>query len=211
MGSVASVHPETMARCIIGPTSARRNACAINARADARFSWWGGGGGGCFWGTRRIKGQKLVSASRDGAILVSNPRIGETVAKLDCNTHKKFFHLGVTPDSSVVVSIWGDTVNRWNWLTSDLDAYPASLRRGREGRPIALSPDCRFLACTNTEGVDISDLHTGRCLHAIRFQTGIVTAAAFSVDGTYLALGKVGLTTSRAIAKPTLDIWNLVF
>ncbi|KFA78264.1 hypothetical protein S40288_02658 [Stachybotrys chartarum IBT 40288] len=155
--------------------------------------------------------QKLVSASRDGAILVSNPRTGETVAKLDCNTHKKFFHLGVTPDSSVVVSIWGDTVNRWNWLTSDLDAYPASLRRGREGRPIALSPDCRFLACTNTEGVDISDLHTGRCLHAIRFQTGIVTAAAFSVDGTYLALGKVGLTTSRAIAKPTLDIWNLVF
>lgn len=40
---------------------------------------------------------------------------------------------------------------------------------------------------------------------------GIVTAAAFSVDGTYLALGKVGLVSSRAIAKPTLDVWNLVF
>ncbi|KEY69474.1 hypothetical protein S7711_02012 [Stachybotrys chartarum IBT 7711] len=55
MGSAASVHPETMARCIIGPTSARRNACAINARADARFSWWGGGGG-CFWGTEGSRG-----------------------------------------------------------------------------------------------------------------------------------------------------------
>jgi WD40 repeat protein len=156
-------------------------------------------------------GQILVTASKDGTILLTDVTTGETLAKQDCDTHKKLFFLGVTPDSEIIVSIWGDTVMRWQWAMGDLESYNLSAKRGREGRPIAMSDDCRFIACTNHEGVDIADAHSGKLLHIVKFQSGHVTAAAFTPDGSHLALGKAAGITSSTLMKSTLDIWQLVF
>lgn len=76
---------------------------------------------------------------------------------------------------------------------------------------MALSPDCRFLACRTMDGVDISDAHSGNVLFTIRFQSGFVTAAAFSEDGKYLALGKAVSNVGLKVSKSTLDVWELVF
>ncbi|KAH7323023.1 hypothetical protein B0I35DRAFT_476919 [Stachybotrys elegans] len=156
-------------------------------------------------------GELLISASKDGTILLTEVATGETLAKQDCDTHKKLFFLGITPDGEIIVSVWGDTVMRWQWALGDLESYNLSAKRGREGRPIAMSDDCRFIACTNHEGLDISDVHSGQLLHRVRFQSGHITAAAFAPDGSHLALGKTTGITAHTTSKATLDIWQLVF
>lgn len=158
-------------------------------------------------------GSALVSLSRDGTIRLSDPTTGEALAKLDTDTWKKPLLLGVPPSASetVVVSVWGDVVYRWNYATGALESYVLGGQRSREGWPVALSPDCRFLCCRTDDGVDVSDLHTGRVLHSIRFQSGFVTAAAFSADGRYLALGMAGNTMGVRVTMSTLDVWELVF
>jgi WD40 repeat protein len=152
----------------------------------------------------------LVTISRDGTIRMIDPNTGESLAKLDVDTWKQPQFLGMTPDGNVIVSIWGDTVYRWDYNTGSLDTYVLHTRRQRDGRPIAISADCRFLACSTHDGVDVSDLHSGRLLHTLRFQGGYATAAAFSPDGKYLALGKSAGGLLR-VTKATVDIWELVF
>lgn len=153
----------------------------------------------------------LVSLSLDGSIRLTDPTTRESLAKLDTDTWKKPQFLGVTPDSEVIVSIWGDTVYHWSYNTGTLESYTLGAKRRREGWPIAISPDCRFLACRNDDGVDLSDLHTGRVLYSIRFQSGFVTAAAFSDDARYLALGKAASWMGIKVMKSTLDVWELIF
>ncbi|KAI9150213.1 ribosome assembly [Paramyrothecium foliicola] len=152
----------------------------------------------------------FVSISRDGTIRMTDPVTSEPLAKLDVNTWKPPQFLSITPDGHVIISIWGDTVYRWEYLTGSLDTYVLGERRRREGRPIAVSADCRFLACSTHDGVDISDLHTGRRLQSIVFRGGYVTAASFSYDGRYLALGKSGKNGLRVV-QGTLDLWELQF
>lgn len=153
----------------------------------------------------------LVSLSRDGTIRVTDTETQTSLAKLDTDTWKTPLFLGLTPDGDVVVSIWGDTVYHWSYTTGTLESYTLGARRSREGWPVAISPDCRFLACRNDNGVDLSDLFTGRVLHSIRFQSGFVTAAAFSLDGKYLALGKAAASMGVKVNKSTLDVWELIF
>ncbi len=153
----------------------------------------------------------LVSLSRDGTVRLTDPLSMEPLAKLDTGTWKTPALLGVTPDSNVVVSVWGDVVYRWNHTTGAVDSFTLGARRVREGWPVALSLDCRFLLCRNDEGVDISDAHSGKLLFTVHFSRGFLTAAAFSADGTFLALGKASSWVGPKVVQSTLDIWRLEF
>ncbi|KAF7546839.1 hypothetical protein G7046_g9187 [Stylonectria norvegica] len=156
-------------------------------------------------------GRALVSQSRDGTIRLSNPETGASIAKLETDTWKKPLFLGVMPDNDVVVSIWGDTVYHWNPTSGDLESYSLSTKRTREGWPIAVSRDCRFLCCRTDDGVDLSDVHSGRVLYTIKFQSGYATTAAFSWDGRYLVLGKAASWMGVKVTMSTLDVWELIF
>lgn len=151
----------------------------------------------------------LVTMCVDGTLRLTDPLNLETLAKLDTGATKKPLHLGVCPDSNLVVAIYGDTVYRWDHPTGAFESYTLSARRGREGVPIALSPDCRFLACRVEDGMDITDVHKGTVLFTIRFQTGFLTGAAFSDDSKYLAVAKATSWSGMRVTKSTLDLWEL--
>ncbi|KAM5356826.1 hypothetical protein ACJ41O_003472 [Fusarium nematophilum] len=153
----------------------------------------------------------LVTQSRDGTIRLTATETRRSIAKLETDTWKKPMFLGVAPEGDVVVSIWGDTVFHWNHATAALESYNLSGRRTREGWPVAISADCRFLCCRTDDGVDLSDLYSGRVLYTIKFQSGFVTCAAFSWDGRYLLLGKAASWMGLRVAMSTLDVWELVF
>ncbi|KAJ4324072.1 hypothetical protein N0V84_004038 [Fusarium piperis] len=153
----------------------------------------------------------LVTQSRDGMIRLTDTETRKAIAKLETDTWKKPMFLGVSPQGDIIVSIWGDTVFHWNHATSALESFELSSRRTREGWPMAISPDCRFLCCRTDDGVDVSDLYAGRVLYTIKFQSGYATTAAFSWDGRYLILGKAASWMGFRVAMSTLDVWELVF
>lgn len=153
----------------------------------------------------------IITLSEDGHIRVTDPYTREPIAKLDTGSTKKPLFLGISPDGEVVVSIWGDYVFRWNYITSAVESYSLPSRRSKEGVPIALSPDCRFIACQTHYGVDVGDAHNGTILFTIHFQAGFVTSAAFSATGNYLALSKAVSSSGLRTTKSTVDIWELLF
>lgn len=153
----------------------------------------------------------LVSQSRDGTIRLTDPVTRTSIAKLETDTWKEPSFLGVLPNNEVIVSIWGDVVFHWNYHSGNLETYSISTRRTREGWPIAISQDCRFLCCRTDDGVDLSDLHSGKVLYTIKFQRGYATTAAFSVDGRYLVLGKATSSIGVRVTVSTLDVWELIF
>ncbi|KAH7242582.1 hypothetical protein BKA59DRAFT_233781 [Fusarium tricinctum] len=153
----------------------------------------------------------LITQSRDGTIRITDVASRASIAKLETDTWKKPLFLGTSPDGEVIVSLWGDTVFHWNHGTAALESYNLSGRRTREGWPIAVSADCRFLCCRTDDGVDVSDLYSGRVLYTIKFQSGFVTAASFSWDGKYLILGKAASYMGLKMGTSTLDVWELVF
>lgn len=153
----------------------------------------------------------LITVAHDGYIRVTDPYTREPIAKLDTGSYQKPTQLGITPDGEVVISVWGDTVFRWNYVTSAVDSYSLSSRRGKEGVAIALSPDCRFIACQTHAGVDIGDAHSGTVLFTIHFQAGYASAAAFSPNANLLALGKSAQNAGLRTTRSTIDIWELVF
>lgn len=154
----------------------------------------------------------LVSLARDGTVRLTDAASMRGLAKLDtgCRGAPPAL-LGVTPDGNVVVSVWGDVVYRWHHATGAVDSFSLGARRVREGWPVALSPDCRFLLCRNDEGVDVSDAHAGRLLFTVNFSRGFLTAAAFSADAKFLALGKASSWVGPKVLQSTLDIWRLEF
>lgn len=153
----------------------------------------------------------LITQSRDGTIRITNVKTRASIAKLETDTWKKPIFLGTSPDGEIIVAVWGDTVFHWNHGTAALESYNLSGRRTREGWPIAASADCRFLCCRTDDGVDVSDLYSGRVLYTIKFQSGFVTAASFSWDGKYLILGKAASCMGLKVGTSTLDVWELVF
>ena len=153
----------------------------------------------------------LITQSRDGTIRITNVKTRVSIAKLETDTWKKPLFLGTSPDGALIVALWGDTVFHWNHATAALESYSLSGRRTREGWPVAVSADCRFLCCRTDDGVDVSDLYSGRVLYTIKFQNGFVTAASFSWDGKYLILGKAASCMGLKVGTSTLDVWELVF
>lgn len=153
----------------------------------------------------------IVTLCVDGTIRMTDSQNYETLAKLDTGATKKPLMLGVCPDSDLIVAIFGDTLYRWHHPTGALDSYTISTRRGREGVPLAISPDCRFLACRVDNGVDITDLHKGVIMFTIRFQSGFATAAVFSHDSHSLAIAKAVQWSGMRTTRSTLDLWQIDF
>jgi hypothetical protein len=156
-------------------------------------------------------GTMLVSMSKDGTIRLTEPQTGTAISKLEVDSWRNPTALAVAPDNKLVASVWGTSVTLWNHETGALDTYSLSSVRTREGWPMSISPDCRWLACRTDEGVDVSDLLTGMVLFTFRFISGFATDAAFSADGRYFAVTKfVPGKYRHGIGEGQLDMWEIV-
>ncbi|CCF35667.1 ribosome assembly protein 4 [Colletotrichum higginsianum] len=145
-------------------------------------------------------GTDLVTLSMDGTVRVAEARTGKTLRRMEVDGAAMAGSggtgaraLGVSPDGRVVVSVWSRAVYVWEHEAGRVSSWELNKVRSNEGWPLAVSPDCRFLACRTDDGVDISDVYSGHVLAEVRTAAGIdglVTAAAFSADGRFMAVGR---------------------
>ncbi|OHW89674.1 ribosome assembly protein 4 [Colletotrichum incanum] len=153
-------------------------------------------------------GTDLVTLSRDGTVRISEAKTGRTLRRMEVDgvataTGTGARALGVSPDGRVVVSVWSRAVYVWEHEAGRMSSWELNKVRNNEGWPLAVSPDCRFLACRTEDGMDISDVYSGQVLAEVRTAAGIdglVTAAAFSADGKIMAVGRY---------TGVVDVWNL--
>lgn len=135
----------------------------------------------------------LVTLSRDGTLRLSNPRTSKTISRLEIEGSSNSNNpraLAVSQDGKTVVSVWGNTVHLWLPQASHLTSYRLNTVRRTEGWPLCFSPDGRYLACWTEEGFDIMDVVSGSILYE-RNGGALVTAGAFSADGSVLLLGRM--------------------
>jgi hypothetical protein len=52
-----------------------------------------------------------------------------------------------------------------------------------------VSPDCRYLVCRTEDGIDVSDVWTGKFKGEFAWRGPPITAAAVNEEGTLLAVG----------------------
>ncbi|KAK1461327.1 ribosome assembly protein 4 [Colletotrichum melonis] len=153
-------------------------------------------------------GADLVTLSRDGTVRISEAKTGRTLRRMEVDgvvtgTGTGARALGASPDGRVVVSVWARAVYVWEHEAGRVSSWEMNKVRNNEGWPLAVSPDCRFLACRTEEGMDISDVYSGQVLAEVTTAVGIdglVTAAAFSMDGKMMAVGR---------HSGVVDVWNL--
>ncbi|KAK2013526.1 ribosome assembly protein 4 [Colletotrichum eremochloae] len=155
-------------------------------------------------------GTDLVTLSRDGTVRISEARTGRTLRRMEVDgmatgagAGAGARALGVSPDGRIIVSVWPRAVYVWEHEAGRVSSWELNKVRGTEGWPLAVSPDCRFLACRTEDGMDISDVYSGQVLAEVRTAAGIdglVTAAAFSANGNTMAVGRY---------TGVVDVWNL--
>ncbi|KAK2002390.1 ribosome assembly protein 4 [Colletotrichum falcatum] len=153
-------------------------------------------------------GTDLVTLSRDGTVRISEARTGRTLRRMEVDgvatgAGTGARALGVSPDGRVIVSVWPRAVYAWEHEAGRVSSWELNKVRGNEGWPLAVSPDCRFLACRTEDGMDVSDVYSGHVLAEVRTAAGIdglVTAAAFSADGNTMAVGRY---------TGVVDVWSL--
>jgi len=152
-------------------------------------------------------GTNLVTLSRDGTVRISEARTGRTLRRMEVDAMAGIGAgaraLGVSPDGRIIVSVWPRAVYAWEHEAGRVSSWELNKVRGTEGWPLAVSPDCRFLACRTEDGMDISDVYSGQVLAEVRTAAGIdglVTAAAFSANGNIMAVGRY---------TGVVDVWNL--
>lgn len=143
---------------------------------------------------------RLVTASRDGTLRITDVRAGRTVARLEMEGSGNPRALGVSPDGGTVVSIWGASVHVWHPARGgEIMSYGLGAVRETEGWPLCVSPDCRFLACRTEDGFDIMEVSSGTVVCAVESDV-LVTAAAFSADSSMLLLGRMD---------GVVEVWDL--
>ncbi|RFU79130.1 hypothetical protein TARUN_3079, partial [Trichoderma arundinaceum] len=144
----------------------------------------------------------LVSLSRDGTLRVTNPGTSKTLYKLEIESpgNPNPRALAVSPDGSTIVSVWGTSVYVWIPQHGHLTSYRLASTRTREGWPLCISPDCRYIASWTEDGFDIMDVASGS---VICTQDGgaLVTSADFSADGTMLLVGRIN---------GDVEVWDIV-
>ena len=136
-------------------------------------------------------GRSLLTASRDSTIRVTDALTGLSRFKFEVPNWHRCQALAITRDGKRVASIWGSEVYLWQLDSGGgCDVYSLGAKRQKEGWPLCISPDGRLLVCrTEGGGVDVSDITSGEVLGMLALG-GIATAAAFSSDGSVLAVGK---------------------
>ncbi|KAL2183558.1 YVTN repeat-like/Quino protein amine dehydrogenase [Thermothelomyces heterothallicus CBS 203.75] len=134
-------------------------------------------------------GRALVSAGRDGFVRVTSVTTGRTLDKIEIGARAPAKLLQVSGDGKLVVTVWGRDVVLWFLDSGRVHNYNLDAVRLGEGWPLAISPDCRYLACRNEEGFDVMDVQTGKFRGEFPWTGPTITAAAFNSDGTKLAIG----------------------
>ncbi|CAH0033437.1 unnamed protein product [Clonostachys rhizophaga] len=140
----------------------------------------------------------LVTLSRDGTLRITNPSTSRTVARLEL-TSRNPRALAVAPHGNTIVSVWDSSLYVWHPRSGDLTSYALSATRMAEGWPLAISPDCRYVACRTEDGFDLMEVSSGVVVFGMATES-IVTAAAFSSDSSALLLGRMD---------GVLELWDI--
>ncbi|KAF6790764.1 ribosome assembly protein 4 [Colletotrichum sojae] len=154
-------------------------------------------------------GEQLVTMSRDGTLRVTHAVTMRSIAKLEMESWRNPLQLAVSPESSVIASIWGRAVTIWDSDTGAVNSYNFETARGSEGWPLAISPDLQFVASRTDDGADVAELATGRIVYAARLESGFVVSAAFSADGKYLVCGRCANGHHGRPDSGLLNVWEI--
>ncbi|KAL2198839.1 quinon protein alcohol dehydrogenase-like superfamily [Corynascus similis CBS 632.67] len=138
---------------------------------------------------REEGGRAMVSAGKDGYVRVTNVATGRTLKKIEIGARHPASIMRVSGDGRLVITVWGRDVVLWYLDTGRVHNYNLDAVRVNEGWPLAVSPDCRYLACRNEEGFDVMDVQTGKFRGEFAWTGAPITAAAFNSKGTRLAIG----------------------
>ncbi|KAK3997425.1 guanine nucleotide-binding protein subunit beta-like protein [Cladorrhinum sp. PSN332] len=144
-------------------------------------------------------GSRLVSAGRDGYVRITSLDSGRTLNRIEIGGRGHPSILEVAPDGTKVISVWGRDVVVWDLAgagtgtgTGTVRTYNLNAVRGNginEGWPLAVSPDCRYIACRTEEGFDVSDVETGKFRGDFATPGSVITCAAFTRVGNKIAVG----------------------
>lgn len=137
-------------------------------------------------------GMKLVSAGRDGYLRVTSLETGRTLKMIEVGGRAHASILEVAPDGTKVVSVWGRDVVIWDLGSGSVHTYNLNVVRGdgvNEGWPLAISPDCRYIACRTEDGFDVSDVDTGKFRGDFATPGSVITSAAFTKNSKKIAVG----------------------
>ncbi|KAK4462245.1 guanine nucleotide-binding protein subunit beta-like protein [Cladorrhinum samala] len=137
-------------------------------------------------------GTKLVSAGRDGYLRLTCLESGRTLKRIEVMGRAHASILEVARDGTRVVSVWGRDVVVWDLGSGGVHTYNLDVIRGdgmSEGWPLAVSPDCRYLACRTEDGFDVSDVDTGKFRGDFATRGSVITSAAFTKNGSKIAVG----------------------
>lgn len=132
---------------------------------------------------------ELVSAGVDGYVRVTSVVDGRTVRMIYVAARGEPGLMGIAPDGGVVVTVWGREVVVWEMGSGRVSGYNLDAVRSYECWPLCVSPDCRYLVCRTEEGIDVSDLRTGKFKGGFAWRGPPITAAAVNEEATLLAVG----------------------
>ncbi|KAK0665746.1 WD40-repeat-containing domain protein [Cercophora samala] len=135
------------------------------------------------------EGAGLVTAGRDGYVRVTDLHSGRTLKRIEIGARAACSILQVSGDGKMVVTVWGRDVVLWYLETGRVHNYNLNVVRQAEGWPLAVSKDCRYLACRTEDGFDVSDVASGAFRGDFATLGSVITAAAFSNDCTKIAVG----------------------
>ncbi|KAL2138509.1 hypothetical protein VTI28DRAFT_6659 [Corynascus sepedonium] len=144
----------------------------------------------------------VVSAARDGYVRVTCADTGTTLKRIEVVPRVLAPRMmQVSPDGNLVVTVWGREVVLCYLDSGRVDRYHLDTVRARDGWPLCVSPDCRYLACSTEHGFDVSDVATGKLRGEFSWDRPPITSGAFNHDGTRLAISN---------HKGGLDIFHLI-
>ncbi|KAK3367173.1 WD40-repeat-containing domain protein [Lasiosphaeria ovina] len=139
-------------------------------------------------------GKAVVSAARDGSLRLTSVVSGRTILKSELPVEHLRYDaslMEVKSGGEFAATVWGREVVMWDLKSGQLTTYGLDqVRQGMpEGWPLAISPDCCYLVCRTEDGFDVSDVTTGRFRGGHSTGGSPVTAAGFSHDSKWLAIG----------------------